>query len=184
MYRILIILILFFCTPAFAQKMTVVGGGSGTVRVSAPWSGWVNDTGIYLSSSIANNSANGLMIQGTAGEALGFDDLVYMKSDGKFWKAQANSSTTMACIGMSMSSTGANGAVTVLLQGTFRSDALTFTVGSGYPSSGFIWVSAATAGLATSTQPATTGNQLQVVGYALTSHIGYFNPRLAVSEVP
>jgi hypothetical protein len=72
----------------------------------------------------------------------------------------------------------ADATFTALSHGFYRNDTLyNWTVG------GILYASAATAGLLTQTAPSTSGNQVQVVGYAYTADIVYFSPSLTMVGV-
>jgi adhesin HecA-like repeat protein len=103
--------------------------------------------------------------QFVCGEALTLGDLVYMKSDGKVWKANGGASSTAYCIGIvvSVSTFGATVSVAdetvgVLYDGPVAG--FTLTVGNRY------WVSDTAGKLDTA-----TGTVEVVVGIALTTGI-------------
>lgn len=106
----------------------------------------------------------------TAGETLAFGDPVYIKSDGKFWKADADQATTFPAVGIATGTATANNPVTVLLLGMARNDAWTWTVG------GLVYLSTS-AGL-TQTQPSATDNVIQVIGVAEAATRIYVSPQL------
>jgi hypothetical protein len=85
---------------------------------------------------------------------------VYYGSSG-FANAKADADATLPAIGLILE-TG-TGNKKVLIKGIVRNDAWDWTKGST------IYVSTATAGALTSTKPSTTGNRVNVVGYALSS---------------
>lgn len=108
----------------------------------------------------------------TYGESLVPGDLVYMKSDGSAWKADADSITTAPVIGMAME-TGSSGSRIVLLRGFYRDDSrYNFTIGG---SSGTVYLST-TAGVETQTQPSGVDDVIQVIGVAIHADRIYFNP--------
>lgn len=104
----------------------------------------------------------------TAGENLAFGDPVYIKSDGKVWKADANGSSTYPCMGMATETISADASGVILLFGFARNDAWSWTVG------GVIYLSTA-AGL-TQTQPSATDEVIQVLGIASHADRLLFNP--------
>ena len=123
----------------------------------------------------ADHGYSGTVISGTAGEALAINNLVYLKTDGKFWKAKADAAGTMPAVGITTAAADAEAVVVVLLWGFIRNDdgwGGNMTIGSP---TGRIWVSAATAGLATQTQPAVATNLSQGVGYAVAARIALFD---------
>lgn len=119
----------------------------------------------------------GLTVQKTAGENLVFGDPVYLKSDGKAWKADANGSATFPAVGIAAATIAANAAGEILLIGTARNDAWNWTVG------GVVYLSTG-AGL-TQTAPSTTGDTIQVVGVAHpNADTLYVNPQIAYTVSP
>lgn len=136
--------------------------------------------GMLLDSSLADDSYSGVTITGTAGEDLAFGDVCYRKSDGKYWKADANQATTMPgvvlclqAIDESVSATGE-----FLKYGFIRDDSWTaWTVG------GLLYVSAAATGAMVQTAPSGAGDQVQVLGYAYSAKVIFFNPSYVMVEV-
>lgn len=118
----------------------------------------------------ADLTVDGITLTMTAGEALAFGDPVYVKSDGKVWKADANGAATFPSIGVAAASASANASVSVLVHGVARNDAWNWAVG------GSIYLSI-TAGL-TQTQPVATNDVIQVLGLALTADVMYVAPDL------
>ncbi len=133
---------------------------------------------IILTSPGSDLTGNGINYSGSAGESVTIGQVLYIKSDGKFWKAKADSITTMECNALANGSVSANASGNFLLRGVIRNDSWTWTIG------GKLYVSAATAGALTQTRPATTGNQVQIVGYALSATVIYFSPDSTFVEVP
>jgi len=88
-------------------------------------------------------------------------------SDGNFDMADANVDAFMPCIALALA-TG-TGSKPVLLSGTIRNDTWSWTPG------GIIYVST-TAGQLTQTNPTTTGDYSQRVGWATASNAIYFDP--------
>lgn len=112
-----------------------------------------------LTAALANDlSSSGIKMDITAGETLAFGDPVYVKSDGKFWIADANTAAKFPAVGIAVGAGAANATVTVLLLGIARKDAWTWTVG------GLIYLSTSS-GL-TQTQPSATDDCIQVIGIA------------------
>jgi hypothetical protein len=116
-------------------------------------------------------TANGLIISLTAGENLAFGDVVYLKSDGLVWKADADGSATYPCMGMATATITSSNAGNILLHGIARNDAWAWTVG------GIVYLST-TAGALTQTQPSATDNVIQVLGIATHADRMYFFPDL------
>ncbi len=130
-----------------------------------------------LVSPATDTMPSGIYYLGTAGENLIIGNLVYIKSDGKYWKAKGNSATTVPAVGIATETINADNPGSILKYGFLRNDAWNWTVG------GVLYVSEATGGLITQTKPATSGNQVQIVGYALSATVIFFNPNSTIVEI-
>ena len=99
-------------------------------------------------------------------------DLVYLKSDGKWWKTDADAaSTTDGLLGISLASKSANEAMSTALPGSFvRDDTWNWTPGAT------LYVDTTTAGAIVATQPSGTDDAIRVVGWAITADVIYFSP--------
>jgi len=123
-----------------------------------------------------NQSYTGTYEVATVGEAVVFGDVLYLKfSDGKYWKAKADAYTTTPATRMALATIAANGSGNLLIEGLVRYDSWSFA-------SANVWLSAATAGAITTTQPATTGNQIQKIGIAFSSTKLQFRPSFDIGE--
>jgi hypothetical protein len=119
----------------------------------------------------SDHTYSGITIQATAGQNLVFGDVCYLKAaDSKYWKAQANATTTMNVRVMAVASISANATGTFLVLGYAKDASLTLTVGAP------IWVSPSTPGLITVTQPSATTQQVQALGYGVSTSVFFFNP--------
>lgn len=136
---------------------------------------WVNNAN-YVTSTLplaVNQTYSGIAITLAAGEDLLAGDVVYIKSDGKAWKADANAVTTTPAIGMAVaniSSTTAAGGV-ILLHGIIYNARY-----SAMPVGAVVYVSTV-AGEATTTQPSATNDLIQSIGIGYGGTI-FFNPDL------
>jgi len=118
-----------------------------------------------------DHTASGIIVSMTAGENLVFGDVVYFKSDGKCWKADAtNGGTAFPAMGMAIASITAENAGDILLHGTARDDTWNWTT------VGVVLYLSKTAGGITQTQPAVQNDVIQVVGIATNADRIYFNP--------
>lgn len=135
----------------------------GTVSTSS------SDSMTLTEGPSSDHTASGLLVSMTAGESLAFGDLVYFKSDGKVWKANANSYSQLPAMGIATTTASANGSVTVLLYGIARDDSWTWTVG------GKIYMST-TNGTMSQTAPTGSSDAIQVVGVATHADRMLFNP--------
>jgi hypothetical protein len=110
----------------------------------------------------------------TIAESAGLFGLLYLHSTG-YKKAKADAVATLPCVALQC--TAGTGAQTVIKRGYARDASWTWT--KGLP----LWVSAATAGVMTQTQPG-SGKWVQFVGYAEETNVIYFNPSPVWVEVP
>lgn len=124
-----------------------------------------------LTAAPSNQSYSGETISMTYGESIVPGDILYLKSDGAVWKADANAATLYPAIGLALE-TASSGSHLVLLRGIYRDDSrYAFTVG------GVVYLST-TAGGETQTAPAATDDVTQVLGVATHADRIYFNPSL------
>lgn len=130
---------------------------------------------IFDSTPDTDNTAIGVKATFTAGEAMSFNDIGYMKSDGKVWKADASASTTMPGLFFCLDTISADASGEFLLMGIVRDDNYAWTVG------GAIYVSE-TSGNLTQTIPTTSAAIVQKVGYATNADRFIFNPSLDLIE--
>ena len=124
-----------------------------------------------------DHSWSGITVDGTAGENLTVGQTCYLKNDGKYWKSDADAAATMPVAAMATATIAADASGIFLLSGYMRDDTWAWTVG------GLLFADETTAGGMDQTAPAGSGDQVQVVGYALTADIVYFNPCLEMVEI-
>jgi hypothetical protein len=95
-----------------------------------------------------------------------------LKNDGKIYKSNAATSTTMPVIGLVPTGGTASAVLTMLINGLYRHDDLyAWTIG------GLVYA-AQTSGLLTQTQPAATDQVIQVVGVATHADKILISPQL------
>lgn len=136
---------------------------------------------IILNSTPSADQSGGPIVEYvTCGETLAVGKAVYIKSDGKAWKADANSTTTMPAVAVMLQAGVADQSRKALYLGIMRNDAWNWTVGG---QDGIIYVSA-TAGALTQTAPAATGDQVQTMGIATHADRMYVCPNHVLVEVP
>jgi len=130
-----------------------------------------------LNSGLSDNTANGLIIDGVAGEGLVFGDICYLKlSDGKYWKADADAIATSGALTMALATIATDATGEFLLEGVVRNDtAYNFTV------QGPIFLSTTAGGL-TQTAPSGTDDVVQILGYPLTADKWLLKPQLVQIE--
>ncbi len=116
-----------------------------------------------------NQTYEGVTIDDTVGESVDFGNLLYMKSDGKWWKASivVANGAEFPVTAMAVAPINANASGKLLLNGTVRNDAWSFSTlgkvycGVDYPSH---------------IQPSNSGHTVQIVGISLDADRMYFNP--------
>jgi hypothetical protein len=126
----------------------------------------------------ANNSAGTVSIfdSVTVGESVAFPDLLYLKSDGKWWKADADAASTMPGLRMALESKSADQTCNTLVAGRVRDDNWNWTVG------GLIYAST-TSGALTQTAPSGTTDIVQIVGVAYHADKMIFFPDHTTIEI-
>jgi hypothetical protein len=108
-------------------------------------------------------------VTGTAGETITAGQSVYLSSDGKVYKADANSSsTTAAAVGISLHGATANQPLTYQTGGSMNFGAI-LTAGTYY-------VASATAGGIAPTADLTTGWYSTLLMYAYSTSVGIITP--------
>lgn len=117
------------------------------------------DGSIRFTPPAADSSYSGSILTYTAGEVLTYGTAVYLKSDGKVWKADADASTTAPPIGVTYRYVAANGSVTVVHSGYYRRNSWNWTVG------GWIYLDT-TDGALTQTKPTGNADQVYIIGIA------------------
>lgn len=96
-----------------------------------------------------------------------WDAVYYDFTAGEWLAADANGSGTYPAQGLAVAASTDGAALTVMTQGIVRNDAWAWVAGP-------IYLSTTAAGL-TQTAPSTSGDKVQVVGFALTADVAYFN---------
>ena len=147
----------------------------------------VNAAGLALASGknikvtsilTADDTWSGISAVLTAGAVLALGNAVYLKgADSEVYKALATGTTTMPSIALATCATTDGNPFEFLLLGFMRHDAWAWTPG------GPLYVSRETAGDLTQTLPAIAGEQVQVVGIAITADIIFFRPSLELVEI-
>jgi hypothetical protein len=138
---------------------------------------------LAINSAIADEKVSGLTAIFTAGEALERGEVVYFKAaDSKMWKAVATASATSRCVAMAAEDISADAAGKFLLQG-FLQDNGTFPA---YTVGGALYTpEAETSGqnVPEQTAPDSDGDFVQILGWAVTANMVYFNPSGDIIEV-
>jgi uncharacterized protein (TIGR02145 family) len=130
---------------------------------------------INIESSANNLTGQGIITDGTIDiNNTGFGAALFMASDGNYEEADADNIAAMPCVALALER--GIGIKRILLQGFISHDTWTWTPG------GLIYVSPDTGAL-TQTIPSTSGQQVQIVGYATKSNTIFFNPNLMLIEI-
>jgi hypothetical protein len=127
---------------------------------------------------LVDNGYAGITMEKTVGENVAFKDVLYLKSDEKLWKADADTEATAdgLCV-MAVETILADAKGKVMIIGSFRDDADAWTVGGKF----FIHT---TPGEPTQTEPSGTGDIVRIIGHATHADRGFFNPDNSYVEVP
>jgi len=150
-----------------AQLQTLLFSAALPEDVNLEWDNALSADGKW--SGIVTKQFNG-------GATIPFGEVVYLKvADSEWYQAKADVTATSGAVmvGICVLATTDGNACTVLLSGKVRADAKfpTFTISAP------VFISAATAGLLTSTAPTGTTNfVVRIVGHAGTGDELYFHP--------
>ena len=135
----------------------------------------IEDLGAMTLEPAQDDTGYGITIIGTVDvNATGIGAALYLAADGHWEEADASADTTTPCTGIALSS-GTGASKEILLLGSVRNDGWNWTTGPG--KSGLIYLSTTT-GAVTQTAPSADGEMIQVVGYAITDDVMFFNPQL------
>ena len=115
-----------------------------------------------------DHTVSGTVVNMTYGESLVPGNVVYFKSDGCVWKADANAAGLYPAMGIALE-TYSSGSHKVLLEGVIRDDTWTWTVG------GVVYLDIAAGGM-TQTQPSAANDVIQVLGIATHADRMFFRP--------
>ena len=127
------------------------------------------------SSPDVDDTGEGVYSSLTAGENIDFPQVCYMNADGEIYLADADDVAKTPVICMALEAKGDGQACSVLMLGFVRDDGWNWTIG------GEIFLDEA-AGDMSQTAPSDDGDQVQVLGMAITADIIWFNPQLVVVE--
>lgn len=125
----------------------------------------------------SDHTWSGEIMTATAGESVVIGDVCYFKSDGKFWKVDADAeATTKGFVVMATGSISADATGVFLIKGFIRDDTWTWTVAAEL-------FCHTTPGNPTETKPSATGDIVRLIGYAYSADIIYFNPDKTYIEI-
>ncbi len=133
------------------------------------------DADVINAGAIALNGApgtddtySGLTITGkNAGATIAQWEVVYMGASFQWLLADSNGANTYPAAGVAVAAGTSGNPLTVLTRGVVRNDAWNWSVGRIYLST--------TAGGLTQTPPATTGDKVQDVGFALSADVAFLD---------
>jgi hypothetical protein len=128
---------------------------------------------------LADDECFGETCTAAAGETFAQWQVGFRSIEGNFWKANATDTTGVPCVVMATAAINDGASGRFLKRGWVRNDSWNWTVGG---MDGLIYLDT-TDGAITQTVPSTLGNKVQIVGWAYTSDIMYFDPDLLVYEV-
>jgi hypothetical protein len=126
-----------------------------------------------------DHSWSGVTFRGTVDtNTVGFGGVLALAADGHWDDADSDAASTSWTLAMALEAgTGAN--KLLLKVGFVRDDSWNWTLGTG--SANTLYVS--TEGQMTQTAPSGSGDQVQVVGHAVTANSIFFNPEAVVAEI-
>lgn len=115
--------------------------------------------------TIASSGGTSTAFSCNAGESLSLGDVVYIETDGKAYKAQADSANTSDAVGLSDRNASANDAILVIANGDVANGGWSLTAGDRY------YLDTSVAGGITSTPPpgATPGTYVVPIGVATST---------------
>lgn len=175
------------------QVLTVVAGAVAWAAASGGINNVVEDTTPQLGGDLDLNehyielnqnptsdvTGNGWMTSETVDtNATGVGAALYMASDGHYDEADADSSATMPVTALALEA--GVGTKKILRRGFLRNDTWNWTLGNGVAN--YIYASTTTGGM-TQTAPTGTGDLVQILGYAVSADVIYFDPQLVMVEV-
>jgi hypothetical protein len=157
-------------------NITIEGGdgietsGSGTV-ITIDLSDPLTAAEWNLPATSGNATWIGLTITGTAGETITIGQVLYYKSDAKWYKAKADaSSTSEGIIGIATANIASSATGTILIYGFMEYASWSFTAAAPE------YISAATAGAITGSKPTSAGHYVKRIGWAYDTDVLFVNP--------
>ena len=143
----------------------------------------VADAGTTLLDTIpaSDETQTGITSSQTMGTTVAHGDVVYLAVADSRWEfGDASASASSFGLAMALGAGGDGDAVTVLHYGIVRQDTdWNWTVGTPI----YLSITGTTTNTLTQTAPTTDGDQVVVVGYALTADSMMFNPSMVLVEV-
>lgn len=122
---------------------------------------------------------SGLTAQFNANENQGFGDAVFINGTNEAQLGDASVSGTTYCIGMCTGTVTTGNTGTYLLHGFARNDAWNWTPGRPI----FLSLTGTTTNTLTQTKPSASGEVVQLLAFAVTADVLYWNPQLVQVEI-
>ena len=141
-------------------------------KIAASTIGWDNFEPMALPSS--DLSAIGQRITLTAAVIVGFGDVVYINASSKGALGDADDEATASCVAMAIEPILANDPGLFLLYGLVRNDAWNWTPGGLI----FLTVTGTTGNTLSQTAPTGVNDIVQILGWALSADVMFFNPQM------
>jgi len=166
-------------TDAGAGNAITIDFDGGTAPSNDLGGTWQNPTVVNTTASASpttDHTGNGIQTLVVAGQTLSIGQIARINSSGEYALADADAAASMPAVGLAVDTLAATATGTLMLQGYFRDDTYDWTVG------GLLYASS-TAGSLTHTVPSNSGQQVQVLGYAVSADTIYFNPSLVLVEI-
>jgi len=171
-----------------AAGVNVLARLASTIAGQLLTSGGIGGTPVYSWSHLLDNypdddhSGNGLESIDTVGENVVANEALFMESDGKYWKADADAVGTMPVKVLAMEDILADAAGLLLHEGYYRDESWAWVLGSGEANLLFAHTTPGEL-VQFANKPVGSGDQVQVVGYVVTAKVIYFDPSLEIVEV-
>jgi hypothetical protein len=127
----------------------------------------------------SNNGYSGQQESVTAGATVALRDVLYEAADGEWGLADADSTATMPGLRMAVGAGTDGAAVNTIMKGVVRNDSWTWTPGLPI----YVSTTGTTTNTLTQTAPSGELDVIQIVGYALTATVMYFDPSPIMEEV-
>jgi hypothetical protein len=127
----------------------------------------------------SNNGFSGDQESVTAGATVALRDVLYEGADGEWYLADADASATMPAMRMAVGSGVDGGAVNTITRGVVRNDSWTWTIGMPI----YVSTTGTTGNTLTQTAPSGEFDVIQIVGYALSATVMYFDPCPILTEI-
>jgi hypothetical protein len=169
--------------PNTDTNMVTLAGA--TLQLQVTGTGGLDVTGPISFGTIAHGAV--LTVNGTyEGETISrvidtaaavFSEGLYLAADGNYEHSDADAASTMPCTAIALEAYEAATAKLLLIRGMVCNTAWTWSA------PGVLLYASTTAGAFTETAPAGSGDQVQVIGYALSADTIWFDPDLTMVEI-